>query len=404
MNLAVKDIKHNVGRFMLTTVGIGLLLMIVMGMSGIYRGLIVEATLLIDHIGADLWVVQSDTRGPFAEISRIPRSMKDRVLAVPGVSRTRSFVSHTIQREHHGHPLRVVVQGLSWPEDKGEWIPLISGRYLSKGHYEMIADKSLGLELGEKLALGKDTYEVVGLTKGMVGSGGDGLGFFTVSDALSIQFDQPGEALRLERAARRERIASADLGRLQPSLVKRAAGLSSSIPALSPQAVNAVLVSVEPGCCPEKVISVLSKWPDISVYTTGQQRQLLLAGMVDKARRQIGLFRILLVIISMIIMALVIYTLTMDKIHDIAMLKLIGARNRVIVGLIMQQSVLTGLLGYLLAYWLGSYAFPKFPRQVIIENQDLLALAVVVLMISVGASLLGVWKAVKVEPNKVLAA
>lgn len=38
MNLAVRDIRHNVGRFALTTVGIGLLMMIVMGMGGIYRG------------------------------------------------------------------------------------------------------------------------------------------------------------------------------------------------------------------------------------------------------------------------------------------------------------------------------------------------------------------------------
>jgi putative ABC transport system permease protein len=35
MNLAVRDIRHNLGRFALTTVGIGLLLMIVMGMCGI---------------------------------------------------------------------------------------------------------------------------------------------------------------------------------------------------------------------------------------------------------------------------------------------------------------------------------------------------------------------------------
>ena len=45
-------------------------------------------------------------------------------------------------------------------------------------------------------------------------------------------------------------------------------------------------------------------------------------------------------------MALIIYTLTLDKAHDIAMLKLIGARNRVIVGLILQQALLLGAVGY----------------------------------------------------------
>ena len=109
MNLAAKDIRHNFGRFSLTTIGIGLLLMIVMGMGGIYRGLIEDATLLTDRIGADLWIVQRDTRGPFAEISRVPANLVHRVAAVPGVATAREFVYHTIQREREGKPLRIAV-------------------------------------------------------------------------------------------------------------------------------------------------------------------------------------------------------------------------------------------------------------------------------------------------------
>ena len=97
------------------------------------------------------------------------------------------------------------------------------------------------------------------------------------------------------------------------------------------------------------------------------------------------------------------YTLTLDKIHDIALLKLIGARNSVIIGLILQQALLMGTLGYGLAWWLGQYAFPRFPRLVLIERPDLVMLAGIVLAISVLASLLGIWKAMSVEPNKVLA-
>lgn len=402
MNLASKDIRHNFGRFALTTVGIGLLLMIVMGMGGIYRGLIAEAILLVDKIGADLWVVQGCTRGPFAEISRVPANLEDRARAVPGVASARRFVSHTIQREHGGRPLRMVVQGLAWPEDRGDWIPLTSGRSLRQARYEMIADHTLGLSLGEKFKLGKDRYEVVGLTKGMVGSGGDGLAFFTVSDAQGIQFDMPGEATRLEREARRARVEAQDLGRVQPLLLERSAGPSSGIPTLAPPQVSAVMVSLQPGADAAKVAATFATWPDITVYTTQQQIDLLLSGMVDKSRRQIGLFSVLLLIISAIIMALIIYTLTLDKIHDIAMLKLIGARNGVIVGLILQEALLIGVLAYGLAWWLGQFAFPAFPRMVVIETPDLLTLAAVVLGISVLASVLGIGKAMRVEPNKVL--
>ena len=402
MNLATKDIRHNFGRFALTTVGVGLLLMIVMGMGGIYRGLIREATLLVDKIGADLWLVQGSTRGPFAEISRVPARLEDRARAVPGVAAARRFVSHTIQREHRGRPLRIVVQGLAWPEDRGAWLPLVAGRPLRQAHFEMIADRSLGLPLGERLKLGQDVYEVVGSTKGMVGTSGDGLCFFTVSDAEAIQFDVPGEAVRLERQARRARAEAQDIGQVQPLLLERALGPAAGIPALASPQVSAVMVTLQPGAHAAKVAATFATWPDITVYSTPQQVELLLAGMVDKAKRQLGLFRVLLIIISTIIMALIIYTLTLDKIHDIAMLKLMGARNGVIVGLILQQALLIGALGYGLAYWLGTFAFPQFPRLMVIVSPDLLSLAAIVLGISVLASLLGIWKAMRVEPNKVL--
>jgi putative ABC transport system permease protein len=102
-------------------------------------------------------------------------------------------------------------------------------------------------------------------------------------------------------------------------------------------------------------------------------------------------------------MALIIYTLTLDKTHDIAMLKLMGARGGLIVGLILQQALLLGALGYGIASVLGRWLFPLFPRRVVVSHADLWALAAIVLAISVGASLLGIWKAMGVEPNKVLA-
>jgi putative ABC transport system permease protein len=404
MNLAVRDIRHNAGRFVFTTIGIGLLLMIVMGMGGIYRGLIHEATLLVDRVGADLWVVQGNTRGPFAEISRVPANLEDRVRAVPGVAMARRFVSHTIQREHRGKPLRMVVQGLSWPEDSGVWVPLVAGRALRHAHYEMIADESLKLPLGEKITLGKDAYEVVGLTRGMVGSSGDGLAFFTVSDALAIQFDIPSEAVRVERAARRARLENVEIGHLQPLLLDRAAGSSRNIPALAMAQVSAVLVTLKPGADVTAVRTTLENWADTSVFSTQDQKDLLLSGMVDKAKRQLGLFRVLLIIISTIIIALIIYTLTLDKIRDIALLKLIGARNSMIGGLILQQSLLMGAVGFCIAYVIGQFAFPRFPRLVVIESADLISLGFIVLIISTLASLLGIWKAMRVEPNTVLSA
>jgi len=402
MNLAVKDIRHNLGRFVLTAVGIGMLLMVVMGMGGIYRGLIEDATLLVERIGADLWIVQRDTRGPFAELSHVPRSLVYRVQVVPGVVSARGFVFHTIQRQHERRPLRMSVLGLDWPTDKGDWLPLVAGRPLRQNHYEIVVDQSLGLCLGERLRLGKETYTIVGLTRGMVSTNGEGMGFVTLRDSEAIQFDTPPEAVHLERAARQRRSQADETFLKQPLLAERLSQPANQLPAVPAPELSAVIVRLARGTDVRRVVDTMAAWGDVSVFTKADQEELLVQGMVDKARRQLGMFRVLLTVIAAIIMALILYTLTLDKLHSIALLKLIGARNRVILGMIIQQAVVLGGVGYVIAFFAGQKLFPYFPRRVVLTEQDLTQLAVIVLVISVLSSVLGIWRAMRVEPNQAL--
>jgi len=402
MNLATKDIRHSLGRFALTAVGIGMLLMVVMGMGGIYRGMVEDATLLIDRVGADLWIVQRNTRGPFAELSRVPSNLVYRAATVPGVESSREFVYHTIQREREGKPLRIAVLGLSWPTDKGEWVSLTAGRPLAQAHFELVADKTLGLALGEQIVLGKEAYTVVGITSDMISSSGDGLAFVTVADAQAIRFDIPGEAVRLERASREARGRHFELAILQPGMLENAARPSQQLPAVARPQISAVMITVSPGADVDEVVETISGWRDVSVFTSDGQRELLLKGSVEKVRRQIGLFRVLLTVIAAIIMALILYMLTLDKIHSIALLKLIGAPNTVILGMILQQALILGSVGFGIAWFVGQKLFPMFPRRVILAESDLLQLGGIVLGISVLSSLLGIWKALKVSPNEAL--
>ena len=352
---------------------------------------------------ADLWVVQKETRGPFAELSRLPPNMADRLSAVPGVATTRNFVFHTIQREHRGRPLRLSVLGLSWPDDRGEWLPLVAGRALRQGHLEMIADRSLGLVPGEQVPLGKEIYRVVGLTQNMISAAGDGVAFFTVADAQAIQFDTSGEAIRLERATRQASGATSEVGTKMPLLLENLARPSQEIPIMPTPTVSAVLVNLKyPGVL-QKVVDIISRWDDASVYTNEAEKNLLLMGTVEKVRKQIGLFRILLTVIAGIIMGLILYTLTLEKIHSIALLKLIGAQNSVIIGLILQQALLLGVLGYSFAWLVGRQIFPLFPRRVLLTQFDLIQMAVIVLVISVVSSMIGIRKALQVSPNEALA-
>src|SRR6266540_3184378 len=106
MNLAIRDIRYHRGRFILTSIGLGLLLGVVMSMAGIYRGLFADALAVLNATKADLWVVQQDTNGPFAETSRIPEDIKYRIAAVPGVAQASPLSFQTIQIDRKGKPFR----------------------------------------------------------------------------------------------------------------------------------------------------------------------------------------------------------------------------------------------------------------------------------------------------------
>jgi putative ABC transport system permease protein len=67
MNLAWRDVRHNLLRFVLTCFGLSLLLSVVLSMIGIYRGIIVDALAIARGHGVDRWVVGSWTRGPIPQ-------------------------------------------------------------------------------------------------------------------------------------------------------------------------------------------------------------------------------------------------------------------------------------------------------------------------------------------------
>jgi len=71
ISLAGRDILHSWSKFVLTGIGLGLLIGVTLTMAGVYRGMVDDARALLNNSGADLWVVQQDTQGPYAESSSL---------------------------------------------------------------------------------------------------------------------------------------------------------------------------------------------------------------------------------------------------------------------------------------------------------------------------------------------
>ncbi|NOU28933.1 MAG: ABC transporter permease [Polyangiaceae bacterium] len=401
MNLAIRDVRRRLARFVGTAFGLGLLLSVVVAMQGIYAGMVDDATILTRAMHADLWVVQRDTHGPFADGSRLDPSIEARAASVPGVKRARPYTYQVIQREYRGDTMRIALVGLGWPDDAGGSLPIVRGRGLGQAHGEMIADASLGLAIGESLVLAGEPYRVVGLTKNALTSGGDSVAFVSVGDAELVAFDQPAEATQLERSRTVDRLRRTDLGRTQPSLEDLLADPKWRAPALASPPLAAVLVDADA----HRVAGVretMRSWGDVTVYSQDEEETLLLGGVVQRARMQIGLFTVILTLTAAVIVMMVIYNLTLEKTHDLAVLKLLGAPRSRLLGLVLQQSWLLGVIGYAVAYTIGELFYPMFPRRVLITSTISLVAPIATFAMVTLASLLGLSHVLRIDPARAL--
>jgi putative ABC transport system permease protein len=231
--------------------------------------------------------------------------------------------------------------------------------------------------------------------QGAVDSGGSPLVYLSLPDAQEVQFQQDNRALVAARAANLKRLERAGYSSDQAS---RLLPLLSS----SGDTVNAVLVKLAPGTDAVLVAQHIRDWLYFNVFTTVEERDLMLEGRLSKMSAVLGLFRVLLVLVSIVIIALIIYVLTIEKIRSIATLKLIGASNWVIVRLIMEQSMALTLASFAVAYGLRELIAPGFPRTLAFLPQETAATFVVMLVGGVLASLMAIWHALRTPPQLAL--
>ena len=395
ISLAGRDILHSWGKFSLTGLGLGLLIGVTLTMAGVYRGMVDDAHALLANSGADLWVVQKDTQGPYAESSSIKDDVQRSVRGMPGVARAANVTYFTLQVQGaQGDDKRVMVVGIE-PGQPGEPGYLLAGRQITRNHYEAVADLRAGFALGETVRIRRHGYVVVGLTQRMVSSGGDPMVFIPLKDAQESQFLKDNEAIDNDRVR-----SAANPAFNRPGVP----GLLEAVQALqtSSHSVNAVLVQVQNGWLPERVAEPIRRWKHLSVYTRDGMEEILVAKLIATSAKQIGMFLAILALVSAAIVAFIIYTMTLGKIREIAVLKLIGTRNSTIAGMILQQALGLGLIGFVVGKVAATLWAPIFPKFVLLLTQDAITGLLATLLICALASTLAIRAALQVDPAEAI--
>ena len=393
ISLAGRDILHGWGNFVFTGIGLGLLIGVTLIMAGVYRGMIDDAQALLDNSGADLWVVQQDTLGPYAEPSSLPDDAYRSVRLTRGVEQAVNITYLTMQARRGSQDVRTRVVGVApgastqpgWPRH------LVAGRHLTHSHYEAVADIASGFALGDRIQIRRKQYTVVGLTRRMVSSGGDPMIFIPLKDAQEAQFLKDNDAIWQSRRRTQANPAFNRPG--APGVLDAVIAAQSSN-----TSVNAVLVTLQPGHSADEVAQSIERWKRLTAYTRADMQEILVGKLISTSARQIGMFLAILAVVSAAIVAFIIYTLTMDKIREIAVLKLIGTRNRTIAWMIAQQALALGLIGFMVGKIAATLAGPAFPRYVLLLPQDTITGFFVVMGICLLASLVSIRLALKVDP------
>lgn len=396
MDLAFYDLKQHKGRFIATVVGVGLLFTIVLAMNGLYRGNIYEGLALVNATNPDLWVVERHRGGPFNEQSTLPEYYHYSVQAISGVEKASPFIYYTVERPIKGQSRHFSIIGYDVFGGLGGPGKIYAGRNIEQAHYEMVVHPKLGVRLGDRIPLGLHTYTVVGMTKEAVSSDGEALVYLSLPDAQELLYQRDNEEVRTQRE-RLLRILSGQSD-LSPAQVEKLLPLVQS----DTHIINAILVRLKPGANRSEVAGSVEKWLYLSAFSTEEEIQLMLKGRLASMTKQLLLFRTLLLIISVVIVSLVSYTFTMEKIRSIAVMKLIGAPNRVIVRMVMEQSLLLTIGGFLFGVVLIQNTYSLFPRTIMRVPGDDLVVFTVAFAGGIFASLLGLWEALKTQPAMAL--
>ena len=398
ISLAGRDIAHAWGKFVFTGLGLGLLLGVTLVMAGVYRGMVDDGKALLDNSGADLWVVQRDTLGPYAEPSSIADDTERALLTMPGVAEAANVTYLTMQVRQGGRDVRAMVVGIVPGEAWGSpgWPPaLVAGRRVTRGHYEAMADIATGFGLGDTVTIRRNEYTVVGLSRRMVSSSGDPMVFIPLRDAQEAQFLKDNDAIVQNRA------------RTAANPAFNRPGVPGLLPAInasqtSSNTVNAVLVRLRPGADPDEVAESVRRWRRLTVYTRADMEDILIGKLIATSAKQIGMFLVILAAVSAAIVAFIIYSLTMDKIREIAVLKLIGTRNSTIAWMILQQALALGVIGFAVGKITATFAAPLFPKYVLLMPLDSVFGFGAVLVICALASVIAIRMALRVDPAEAI--
>jgi putative ABC transport system permease protein len=370
VSLARRNLLHDRTRFLVTLAGIAFSIVLVVIQLGLFLGFTATTSGVIDHSRADLWIAARGVQ--YFEVG-FPVSERKvyQALSVPGVaSADKYIVRFTVWQRPDGERKNVEVIGFD-PDTGvgGPWNVTQGAMADLKQQDTIMVDEFYRRELdvarmGESVEINGYRARVVGFTQGIRS--------FTTTPFVFTSF-------------------------------KNALNYTGS---RADQTVF-ILVRATPGADARDVKRRLeAKFPDLDIYTRQEfgrrtQRYWLFttgAGIALLVAAVLGL------VVGAVVVAQTIYAATIDHIRDFGTVKAIGASNRYVYGVILEQAVISAVCGYLLGM-AASFVIIRLSRSagavILAPWQLVAAMLVLSLLMCSSASVVSIHKVMRLDPAMV---
>jgi len=315
--IARRMIWREKARFFITAAGLGLTAMLMMFLLGVYEGVKRGSTGYVEANRADIWVCESNSTNLLRSSSFLPLALGEEFKKAESVQGTAGVLRVLASTKIKGKPVTLFLFGFDPREPLGKPARIIKGS-AAIGPGELIIDRAFAakfkLSLGDSIDIHGRIFRVAAVGEGM--------------NAVVTQF-----------------IFTA----LEDT--QKLLGF--------PGVVSFHLLSCKPGVPPENLIRVLKKnHPTLSFFTKKEFIRNNLDEMETGVLPIFWTIALLGGIIGTAIIALMLYGSVLEKREDYAVLKAIGAKPKFLLLVILKQSLISSISGFIIGLALDAILLP----------------------------------------------
>ncbi|HUJ63600.1 MAG TPA: ABC transporter permease [Kofleriaceae bacterium] len=313
--LARKLLLHDRLRFAVAIAGVSVSVMLVLVQVGLYFGFMDTASSIIDASTADLWVGKAGNES-FEFASPFDERTYYKVASLPGVARADRVVMNFAQfKLADGGDLGVQVVGVETTPGRA---PLLAPWHVVAGDPSRLAEPGA-------IVIDRSEYAKLKIDK---------LG--TVTEIAGV---------RAEVVAMTQGIRSFTTS---PIVFTDLRSARSYMPGLGNDAVTYVLVKVAPGASIDEVQREINQLPHLAAYRTSQMSARTRAYWSKRTGVGAGFFTtaVLGVIVGFVVVGQILYSGTLQYIREYGTLKAMGARNAMVMRVILLQALISAALGF----------------------------------------------------------